>query len=107
MVILLNSLPLVSERLGSNGSVCPLFTKQIAAGGPITITHPDIIRYFHDHSGSLSVGLEAGVMGKGGEIYIFDMGNQLKLLISAKMIKLAGFQPDIDIKIKIVGLRPV
>jgi FlaA1/EpsC-like NDP-sugar epimerase len=55
----------------------------------------------------LSVGLEAGVMGKGGEIYIFDMGKPVKIILSAKMIKLAGFQPDIDIKIKIVGLRPV
>jgi FlaA1/EpsC-like NDP-sugar epimerase len=66
--------------LGSNGSVVPLFTKQIAEGGPITITHPDIIRYFMTIPEACQLVLEAGVMGKGGEIYIFDMVNRLKLL---------------------------
>lgn len=93
--------------LGSNGSVVPLFTKQIAAGGPITITHPDIIRYFMTIQEACQLVLEAGVMGKGGEIYIFDMGKPVKIIdLARKMIKLAGFIPEVDIKIKIVGLRP-
>ena len=93
--------------LGSNGSVVPLFTKQIAAGGPITITHPDIIRYFMTIAEACQLVLEAGVMGNGGEIYIFDMGKPVKIIdLARKMIKLAGFIPDIDVKIKIVGLRP-
>ncbi|GGA63141.1 polysaccharide biosynthesis protein CapD [Flavobacterium palustre] len=93
--------------LGSNGSVVPLFTKQIAAGGPITITHPDIIRYFMTIPEACQLVLEAGAMGKGGEIYIFDMGKPVKIIdLARKMIKLAGFVPDEDIKIKIVGLRP-
>jgi FlaA1/EpsC-like NDP-sugar epimerase len=81
MVILLNSLPLVSETCWVLMVLLPLFTKQIAAGGPITITHPD--RYFMTIQEACQLVLEAGVMGKGGEIYIFDMGNQLKLLILA------------------------
>jgi FlaA1/EpsC-like NDP-sugar epimerase len=93
--------------LGSNGSVVPLFTKQIAEGGPITITHPDIIRYFMTIPEACQLVLEAGAMGKGGEIYIFDMGKPVKIIdLARKMIKLAGFLPDEDIKIKIVGLRP-
>ena len=93
--------------LGSNGSVVPLFTKQIAEGGPITITHPDIIRYFMTIPEACQLVLEAGAMGKGGEIYIFDMGKPVKIIdLARKMIKLAGFVPDQDIKIKIVGLRP-
>ncbi len=93
--------------LGSNGSVVPLFSKQIAAGGPITITHPDIIRYFMTIPEACQLVLEAGAMGKGGEIYIFDMGKPVKIIdLARKMIKLAGFVPDEDIKIKIVGLRP-
>jgi FlaA1/EpsC-like NDP-sugar epimerase len=93
--------------LGSNGSVVPLFTKQIAAGGPITITHPDIIRYFMTIPEACQLVLEAGVMGNGGEIYIFDMGKPVKIIdLARKMIKLAGFIPDVDVKIKIVGLRP-
>jgi len=93
--------------LGSNGSVVPLFTKQIAEGGPITITHPDIIRYFMTIPEACQLVLEAGAMGKGGEIYIFDMGKPVKIIdLARKMIKLAGFVPEEDIKIKIVGLRP-
>ncbi len=93
--------------LGSNGSVVPLFTRQIAEGGPITITHPDIIRYFMTIPEACQLVLEAGAMGKGGEIYIFDMGKPVKIIdLARKMIKLAGFIPDEDIKIKIVGLRP-
>ena len=93
--------------LGSNGSVVPLFTKQIAEGGPLTITHPDIIRYFMTIPEACQLVLEAGSMGNGGEIYIFDMGKPVKIIdLAKKMIKLAGFIPDRDIKIKIVGLRP-
>ncbi len=93
--------------LGSNGSVVPLFTKQIAEGGPITITHPDIIRYFMTIPEACQLVLEAGSMGNGGEIYIFDMGKPVKIIdLAHKMIKLAGYIPERDIKIKIVGLRP-
>ncbi|EIA10228.1 polysaccharide biosynthesis protein CapD [Flavobacterium frigoris PS1] len=93
--------------LGSNGSVVPLFTKQIASGGPVTITHQDIIRYFMTIPEACQLVLEAGSMGNGGEIYIFDMGKPVKIIdLARKMIKLAGFVPDKDIKIQIVGLRP-
>lgn len=93
--------------LGSNGSVVPLFTKQIQEGGPITITHPEIIRYFMTIPEACQLVLEAGAMGNGGEIYIFDMGKPVKIIdLARKMIKLAGFKPDVDIEIKIVGLRP-
>lgn len=93
--------------LGSNGSVVPLFTKQIEAGGPITLTHPDIIRYFMTIPEACQLVLEAGAMGNGGEIYIFDMGKPVKIIdLAKKMIRLAGFIPDKDIEIKIIGLRP-
>ena len=93
--------------LGSNGSVVPLFTKQIENGGPITITHPDIIRYFMTIPEACQLVLEAGSMGKGGEVYIFDMGKPVKIIdLATKMIKLAGLEPETDIAIKIVGLRP-
>lgn len=93
--------------LGSNGSVVPLFTKQIEQGGPITITHPDIIRYFMTIPEACQLVLEAGSMGVGGEIYIFDMGKPVKIIdLAYKMIKLAGMTPEKDIKIKVIGLRP-
>ncbi|MCZ8144116.1 polysaccharide biosynthesis protein [Flavobacterium sp.] len=93
--------------LGSNGSVVPLFTKQIQEGGPITITHPEIIRYFMTILEACQLVLEAGSMGKGGEIFIFDMGKPVKIIdLARKMIRLAGFVPEKDIAIKIVGLRP-
>lgn len=93
--------------LGSNGSVVPLFTEQIANGGPITITHPDIIRYFMTIPEACQLVLEAGAMGNGGEVYIFDMGKPVKIIdLAHKMIRLAGFTPDLEIKIKVVGLRP-
>jgi FlaA1/EpsC-like NDP-sugar epimerase len=93
--------------LGSNGSVVPLFTKQIEEGGPITITHQDIIRYFMTIPEACQLVLEAGAMGNGGEIYIFDMGKPVKIYdLAIKMIRLAGYIPEKEIKIKIVGLRP-
>ncbi|WP_157505057.1 polysaccharide biosynthesis protein [Flavobacterium tegetincola] len=93
--------------LGSNGSVVPLFTEQIANGGPITITHPDIIRYFMTIPEACQLVLEAGAMGNGGEVYIFDMGKPVKIIdLAHKMIRLAGFTPEVEIKVKIVGLRP-
>ena len=93
--------------LGSNGSVVPLFTKQIAAGGPVTITHKDIIRYFMTIPEACQLVLEAGAMGNGGEIYIFDMGKPVRIYdLALKMIKLAGFVPNVDIAIEEVGLRP-
>ena len=93
--------------LGSNGSIVPLFTKQIQEGGPITITHPEIIRYFMTIPEACQLVLEAGAMGTGGEIYIFDMGEPVKIIdLAKKMIRLAGFIPDKDINIKIIGLRP-
>lgn len=93
--------------LGSNGSVVPLFAKQIEEGGPITITHPEIIRYFMTISEACQLVLEASAMGNGGEIYIFDMGNPIKIIdLAKKMIRLAGYIPEKEIMIKTVGLRP-
>lgn len=93
--------------LGSNGSVVPLFRKQIDKGGPVTITHPDIIRYFMTIPEACQLVLEAGAMGRGGEIYIFDMGEPVKIMdLAIKMIKLAGYTPNKHIDIKITGLRP-
>lgn len=93
--------------LGSNGSVVPVFAKQIENGGPVTITHPDIIRYFMTIAEACQLVIEAGAIGNGGEIFLFDMGNPVRIKdLAVKMIKLAGYIPEEEIKIKVVGLRP-